>query len=166
MKLAVCIVALLFVPVAAHADYVVKDGSGQSIVIRSMPISPGQMPQSIPTDATGTPYSINNPLPSKQPTGNGTDAGANAPSLSGLTLLGTMSANAARAGFEVGCNCAAGMDIVLDDQGGSITQTIIPIAGPTVDGQQGGGYSNSFHSGRVRFYSSNSSCQYWARQWP
>lgn len=163
--LALCL-ALLCISAAARADYDVRDGSGRSITIKSLPVSPGQMPQSVPTDQNGNPFSSSNPLPAQPPSGNGQSGGANPPSLSGLTLIGTMNAYAARSGLDIGVNCAAGMDVVLDDQSGSLTPTIIPLAGGGADGQQGGGYSTDHHSGRVRFYSSNAACQYWARQWP
>jgi hypothetical protein len=166
MKAFAVFIAILCFSNTVYADYVVKDGSGNTITIKSLPISPGQMPQSVPTDQNGNPFSVSNPLSVQPPSGNGASGGANPPSLSDMTLLGSFNAYALRSGMQVGVNCVAGMDVVLDDQSGSLTPTIIPLDGSSTEGGQGSSYWNSLHTGRVRFYSTNPTCQYWARQWP
>jgi|GraSoiStandDraft_5_1057265.scaffolds.fasta_scaffold191185_2 hypothetical protein len=96
----------------------------------------------------------------------GADYSANPPSLSGLTLLATIPApTAPRAKIEIAANCTAGITVVLDDQTGSLTPTIIPIAGPAANGGQGGSYTTTAHTGRVRIYSPSVSCQMAARAW-
>ena len=101
------------------------------------------------------------------PPGNsGTDFSANLPSLAGLTLLATIPApKSVRCKVEIAANCSAGVTIVLDDQAGTGTPTIIPIAGPASDGGQGGGWTGTAHTGRIRIYSSNAACQMAARIW-
>jgi hypothetical protein len=100
------------------------------------------------------------------PANPGADFSNNPPSLSGLTLLATIPAPAAaRRKVEVAANCAAGITIVLDDQAGASTPTIIPIAGPASDGGQGGSWTTTSHTGRIRIYSSNANCQMAARSW-
>lgn len=164
--LAIILIYVFAITTSAHADYVVKDGSGNSITIKSLPISPGQMPQSVPTDQNGSPFSNSNPLAVKSPGGNGASGGANPPSLSGLTLLNSYNANPARTLLQVGVNCAEGLYVVLDDQQGGLTPIIIILDGPPDNKLQGGTLTNTVHTGRVRFYSANPSCQYWAGQWP
>lgn len=96
----------------------------------------------------------------------GADYSANPPSLSGLVLLATIPAPAVpRAKLEIYANCTAGIVVVLDDQAGASTPTIVPIAGPAADGGQGGGYVTTAHTGRVRIYSPSASCQMAARAW-
>jgi hypothetical protein len=96
----------------------------------------------------------------------GADYSANAPSLSGLVLLATIPAPAApRAKVEIAANCTAGITVVLDDQSGALAPTIIPIAGPAANGGQGGSYTTTAHTGRIRIYSSTASCQMAARAW-
>lgn len=46
----------------ALADYVIKDGNGALKTIKSGTVSGSILPYSTPTDATGTPYSVANPL--------------------------------------------------------------------------------------------------------
>lgn len=101
-----------------------------------------------------------------EPANPGADYSANPPSLAGLTLLTTIPAPASpRARVEIYANCTAGIDIVLDDSAGSQTPTIVPIAGPASNGQQGGSYATTAHTGRIRVYSSSPSCQMAARVW-
>lgn len=101
-----------------------------------------------------------------EPGNAGADFSANAASLSGLTLLATIPAPAApRAKVEIWANCTAGISVVLDDQAGALAPTIIPIAGPAANGGEGGSYVTTTHTGRVRIYSSSSSCQMAARAW-
>lgn len=164
MRLAIAVLVLVL-PLTARADYYVKDGNGNLTLIKSSTVGGGQMPQSIPSAPNGTAYSRTLPMPVALPGGNGSDSSGHAPSLGGLTLLRTMDGNTSRAGLDVGCNCAAGLDVVLDDDAGLLSPTIIPVNGGAADGLQGGGYSTPYHSGRVRIYSSNANCQYWARQW-
>lgn len=96
----------------------------------------------------------------------GADYSANPPSLSGLTLLATIPAPAApRAKVEIWADCTAGLSVVLDDPAGATTPTIIPIAGPAANGQQGGSYVTTAHTGRIRIYSSAPGCQMAARVW-
>jgi hypothetical protein len=98
----------------------------------------------------------------------GTDYGANAPSLAGLTLLATIPAPAVpRLGYLIEAQCTAGLTVVLDDQGGSLTATIVVLQGSNANGGQGGslGMAGMPHTGRIRIYSSSSSCQMAARSW-
>ena len=99
---------------------------------------------------------------------NGADASANAPSLAGLTLLATIAApSASRLGYFIQAQCAAGLTVVLDDPAGGLAATRIVLAGASADGGQGGSMSMSGmpHTGRIRVYSSSSSCQMAARAW-
>ncbi|HEV2335382.1 MAG TPA: hypothetical protein VGS13_07785 [Stellaceae bacterium] len=99
---------------------------------------------------------------------NGADYSANAPSLAGLSLLATIPAVATpRLGYIVQAQCTAGLTVVLDDQGGNLTPTIVVIAGASANGGQGGSLSMAGmpHTGRLRIYSSSPSCQMAARSW-
>jgi hypothetical protein len=99
---------------------------------------------------------------------NGTDYSANAPSLSGLTLLATIPAPLVpRLGYFIQAQCTAGLTLVFDDSAGSLTQTVAVLAGPSSNGSQGGSLSMSGmpHTGRIRIYSSSASCQMAARAW-
>jgi len=99
---------------------------------------------------------------------NGADASANAPSLSGLSLLATIPAPATpRLGYLVQAQCTAGLTVVLDDQGATLTPTILVLQGSAANGAQGGSVSMAGmpHTGRIRIYSSSSSCQMAARSW-
>jgi hypothetical protein len=101
-----------------------------------------------------------------EPGNAGTDYSANPPSLTGLTLLATIPAPAVpRAKVEIWANCTAGIAIVLDDAAGATAPTIVPIAGPAANGQQGGAYVATAHTGRIRIYSASPSCQMAARAW-
>lgn len=97
---------------------------------------------------------------------NGKDYSTNAPSLSGLTLLKTMQANADRLGYGIQAQCVAGLTVVFDDGSGQ-GQSIWLVAGSGADGQQGGSidWAAMPHTGRILIYSSNASCQYAARDW-
>ena len=98
----------------------------------------------------------------------GADYSANAPSLSGLSLLATIPApTAPRLGYLVQAQCAAGLTVVLDDPGGSLTPTVVVVQGAAANGGQGGSLSMAGmpHTGRIRIYSSSSSCQMAARSW-
>jgi ABC-type Fe3+-siderophore transport system permease subunit len=106
--------------------------------------------------------------PMASPGNIGVDSSANAPSLAGLSLLATISAPATpRLGYFIQAQCAAGVAVVLDDQGGSLAPTVVVLAGPATDGDQGGSLSMSGlpHTGRIRIYSSSPSCQMSARSW-
>jgi len=99
---------------------------------------------------------------------NGADYGANALSLAGQTLLATIPAPATpRLGYLVQAQCTAGLTVVLDDQAGSLTPTIVVLAGSAANGGQGGSLdmAGMSHTGRIRIYSSSSSCQMAARSW-
>jgi hypothetical protein len=103
-----------------------------------------------------------------EPAANGTDYSANAPSLSGLTLLATMPApSAPRLGYFIEAQCTAGLTVALDDAAGSLTPTLVVLAGASANGGQGGALSMSGmpHTGRIRIYSSSASCQLAARAW-
>ena len=98
----------------------------------------------------------------------GTDYSANPPSLAGLALLATIPAPAApRRGHLIQAQCAAGLAVAFDDAGGAGPPTIVFIAGAASDGGQGGSLDMSGmpHTGRIRVYSSNASCQMAARSW-
>jgi hypothetical protein len=98
---------------------------------------------------------------------NGVDYSANAPSLSGLSLLATMPASATRLGYFIQSQSTAGLTVVMDDQAGSLTATIIVLAGAAANGGQGGALSMDGipHTGRIRIYSSSSGVQMAARAW-
>ena len=98
----------------------------------------------------------------------GADYSANPPSLAGLTLLATIPASALpRLGYLIQAQCAAGLTVALDDEGGSLAPTIIVLQGSAVDGGQGASLSMAGmpHTGRIRIYSTSSSCQMAARSW-
>ena len=102
------------------------------------------------------------------PGNSGTDSSANAPSLSGLSLLATIPAAAQpRLGYLIQAQCTAGLTIVLDDVVGALAPTILVLAGPSANGGQGGSLSMAGmpHTGRIRIYSSSSACQMAARAW-
>src|SRR5712691_2032741 len=82
----------------------------------------------------------------------GADYSANAGSLSGLTLLATIPAPSVPR---------------LGGQGGSLSPTIIVLAGPAANGGQGGSLdlAGMPHTGRIRIYSSVAGCQMAARAW-
>jgi hypothetical protein len=106
--------------------------------------------------------------PMSAPGNNGTDYSANAPSLSGLTLLATIpAATAPRLGYFIEAQCAAGLTVAFDDGAGALTPTLAVLAGPAANGGQGGALTMSGmpHSGRIRIYSSASNCQMAARAW-
>lgn len=106
--------------------------------------------------------------PMASPGQNGADYGANAPSLAGLTLLATIPAPATpRLGYLVQAQCTAGLTVVLDDQSGSLPATAVVLEGSGANGGQGGSLSMRGlpHTGRIRIYSSSSSCQMAARSW-
>jgi hypothetical protein len=99
---------------------------------------------------------------------NGADYSANAPSLAGLSLLATIPAPAVpRLGLMIQAQCTAGLTVVLDDQGGLLAPTTLVLAGAAAAGAQGGSLSMAGmpHTGRIRIYSSASSCQMAARSW-
>jgi hypothetical protein len=99
---------------------------------------------------------------------NGADYSTNAPSLSGLTLLATIPAPATpRLSYVVQAQCTAGLTVVLDDQAGTLTPTILVIQGAASAGGQGGSLSMAGmpHTGRIRIYSSAANCQMAARSW-
>jgi len=98
----------------------------------------------------------------------GADYSANAGSLSGLTLLATIPApSVPRLGGVIQAQCTAGLTVALDDQGGSLSPTIIVLAGPAANGGQGGSLDLAGvpHTGRIRIYSSAAGCQMAARAW-
>ena len=102
------------------------------------------------------------------PSGNGADYSANAPSLSGLTLLATIPAPPVpRRGYFIQAQCTAGLTVVFDDQAGALTPTAVVLAGAAAAGGQGGSVAMAGmpHTGRIRIYSSSGGCQMAARSW-
>lgn len=108
--------------------------------------------------------------------GNNTDGSANAQSLSGLNLLGTIAATAGRLGYiiqtqDTAGNCggsggnANGLVVSFDDgAGGTATNLIVAYA--SAKGGQGGAitWSGMPHTGRIRYYGT-AGCQVGAAQW-
>lgn len=98
----------------------------------------------------------------------GVDYSANPPSLAGLTLLVTIPApSAPRLGYFIQAQCVAGLTVVLDDEAGSLTPTVIVLDGSSAEGGQGGSLDMTgiSHTGRIRIYSSSESCQMAGRSW-
>jgi hypothetical protein len=98
----------------------------------------------------------------------GTDYSANAGSLTGLTLLATIpAATVPRLGGIIEAQCTAGLVVALDDPAGSLTPTLLVLAGASASGGQGGALdlAGMPHTGRIRIYSSSASCQMAARAW-
>lgn len=98
----------------------------------------------------------------------GTDYSANQPTLDGLTLLNTIPDEIVkpRRGYVIQAQCLAGMVIVFDTSAGGPFTAFI-LSGGLGDGNQGASLDSSSmpHSGRIRIYSSNPSCQFAARTW-
>src|SRR3954451_24114456 len=66
---------------------------------------------------------------------NGSDYSANAPSLSGLTLLATIPApSLPRLRYFIQAQCAAGVTVALDDAAAALTPTLVVLAGPGSNG--------------------------------
>lgn len=106
--------------------------------------------------------------PMASPGNSGADHSANAGSLTGLTLLATIPApSVPRLGGVIQAQCTAGLTVVFDDPGGLLTQTFIVLSGASANGGQGGSLdlAGMPHTGRIRIYSSSSSCQMAARSW-
>ena len=102
------------------------------------------------------------------PAQSGSDYSANAPSLAGLSLLATIpAATQPRLGYLIQAQCAAGLTLAFDDAAGALAPTLVVLAGPSTNGGQGGSLSMAGmpHTGRIRIYSSSSSCQMAARVW-
>ena len=102
------------------------------------------------------------------PAQSGSDYSANAPSLAGLTLLATIpAATQPRLGYLIQAQCTAGLTVALDDAAGALAPTLVVLTGPSSNGGQGGSLSMAGmpHTGRIRIYSSSSSCQMAARVW-
>jgi preprotein translocase subunit Sec61beta len=97
----------------------------------------------------------------------GSDHSANAASLAGLNLLATISGNASRHGYLVQAQCTAGLTVAFDDDAGTLTPTIVVLAGAASAGGPGGSLTMAGmpHNGRIRIYSSSSGCQMAAREW-
>ena len=98
---------------------------------------------------------------------NGVDYSANAPSLTGLTLLATIPANAGRLGFFIQAQSTAQLTVALDDAAGSLTPTIVVLAGAAANGGQGAAIDMGGlpHTGRIRVYGTSSSVPLAARAW-
>jgi hypothetical protein len=113
----------------------------------------------------GTPT---NPLATQQSGGNvGVDYSANAPSLSGLTLLATIPANASRLGFFIQAQGTGQLTVAFDDAAGSLTPTIVVLAPAASNGGEGGAIDMGGlpHTGRIRVFSTSSSVPMAARAW-
>jgi hypothetical protein len=85
-----------------------------------------------------------------------------------LSLLATIpAATQPRLGYLIQAQCAAGLTLALDDAAGGLAPTLVVLAGPSTNGGQGGSLSMAGmpHTGRIRIYSSSSSCQMAARVW-
>ena len=109
-----------------------------------------------------------NPLATQQAGGNnGVDYSANAPALSGLTLLATIPANAGRLGFFIQAQGTTQLTIAFDDAAGSLTPTIVVLGGAPSSGGQGGAIDMGGlpHTGRIRVYGTSSSVPLAARAW-
>jgi len=128
-------------------------------------------------DASGnlTPPGSGNPLPVQFQGNANTDAGVNPPSLAGLNLLGTLTANPARKGFVVQAQDSAadcggsgglvnGLPVAFDDAGSNTTVLVVSYA--AAKGGQGGSvsWSGMPHTGRIRYYGT-AGCQVGAAQW-
>jgi hypothetical protein len=109
-----------------------------------------------------------NPL-ATQPTGgnNGVDYSANAPSLSGLSLLATIPANTGRLGFFIQAQGTAQLTVAFDDTAGSLTPTIVVLQGASANGGQGASVDMGGvpHTGRIRIFSTSTSAPMAARAW-
>ncbi len=106
--------------------------------------------------------------PMSAPGSAGSDFSANAPSLSGLTLLATIPApSSPRRGYLIQAQCTAGLIVVFDREVGGSTSTLIILAGAPVNGGQGGtlDMSGMPHTGKIEIYSSAADCQMAARAW-
>lgn len=115
--------------------------------------------------ASTAPISAADYIPAGVP---GADHSANAGSLSGLTLLATIDTPAvARSGGMVQAQCTAGVVVAFDDEPGTLTPTLIVLAGASVAGGQGGSLdlAGMPHGGRIRIYSSDATCRMAARAW-
>src|SRR5213592_2962056 len=65
------------------------------------------------------------------PAQSGSDYSANAPSLSGLTLLATIpAASAPRLGYLIQAQCTAGLTVAFDDASGALAPSLVVLAGP------------------------------------
>ena len=102
------------------------------------------------------------------PPGNaGSDFSANAPSLSGLTLLATIPApSSPRRGYLIQAQCTAGLAVALGNESGGSNPTVI-LAGAPVNGGQGGTLDMTGipHTGKIDIYSSAANCQMAAKAW-
>lgn len=151
--------------VSQEGTWVIDQGTGGSSAWKVDPsgvTSPVSL-ASLPSLATGS-----NEIGFVGPSGsNGVDYSTNAPSLSGLTLLATIPANTARLGYFIQSQDTNGLTVVMDDQAGSLTPTIIQLVGAASSNSQGASLSMSGqpHSGRIRIYGSSSAVQMAARAW-
>jgi hypothetical protein len=106
--------------------------------------------------------------PMAAPGSTGSDFSANAPSLSGLTLLARIPApSSPRRGYLIQAQCTAGLIVVFDKEAGGSNPTFIILAGAPVNGGQGGtlDMSGMPHTGKIEIYSSAADCQMAARVW-
>jgi hypothetical protein len=106
--------------------------------------------------------------PMAAPGNSGADYSANAGSLSGLSLLATIPApSVPRLGVTIQAQCTAGVTVAMDDEAGTLTPTLFVLGGAASAGGQGGSLNliGLPQTGRIRIYSSSSSCQMAARAW-
>jgi hypothetical protein len=106
--------------------------------------------------------------PMTPPGSAGSDFSANAPSLSGLTLLATIPApSSPRRGYLIQSQCTAGLAVALGNDSGASNPTVIILAGAPVNGGQGGTLDMAGipHTGKIDIYSSAANCQMAARAW-
>ena len=99
------------------------------------------------------------------------DWSVNPPPMNGWALLQTIPGFDRREHIEIMASCPAGIRIVLDEldirSGQSMQQTIVPITG-AANFNQGGVWFQGVngHKGRIRIYSTDSTCFVSAWEWP
>jgi hypothetical protein len=159
----------------ADGNYRVEAGGRTAVRVRVSSVGTGTLTISYSASSASSLVSLAQSLPTGTneigfvgPSGsNGIDYSANAPSLSGLSLLATIPASTTRLGYFVQSQSTYVLTVVMDDQAGSLTPTIVVLGGAATNGGQGGAVSMDGlpHSGRIRIYSSSSSAQMAARAW-
>jgi hypothetical protein len=159
----------------ADGNYRVEAGGRTAVRVRVSSVGTGTLTISYSASSASSLVSLAQSLPAGSneigfvgPSGsNGVDYSANAPSLSGLSLLATIPANTTRLGYFIQNQSTSALTVAMDDQAGSLTPTIVILAGAATSDAQGGSLDMSGlpHSGRIRVYSTSSSIQMAARAW-
>jgi hypothetical protein len=159
----------------ADGNYRVEAGGRTAVRVRVSSVGTGTLTISYSASSASSLVSLAQSLPVGTneigfvgPSGsNGVDYSANAPSFSGLSLLATIPANTSRLGYFIQSQATTGLTVVMDDQAGSLTPTVVVLAGAASNGAQGGAVSMDGlpHSGRIRIYASSSGVQMAARAW-